>query len=869
MALKPLTLASATSTTTATTIVPPPPTWHFNFGAITNNHHQPNKVFSRVSRFPLVTFNTKLKPTTAVATNSPTITNTRSSTVEIHVSCYQIIGVSEIAEKDEIVKSVMDLKKAEIEDGYTMEAVVSRQDLLMDVRDKLLFEQEYAGNIREKIPPKSTLRIPWPWLPGALCLLHEVGEEKLVLDIGQKALKNPDAKPYIHDMLLAMALAECAIATAAFEKKKVSRGFDALLRAQGLLRTKSSLGEMTLLSQIEESLEELAPACTLELLGMPQSSENADRRRDALAALRELLRQGLDVESSCQVQDWPSFLSQSLARLSAAEIVDLLPWDDLAMTRKNKKSLQSQNQRVVIDFHCFYMSLAAHIAIGFSSKQTTMINKAKTISECLIASEGIDLKFEEALCSFLLGQGSEAEVLEKLQQLELKSNPGAQSAISGKEQKKFSSATQSLELWLKDAVLSVFADTRDCSSSLTSFFSGEKKSRGIKKSPQIMSPKSNRPLSPDFSSEHRDLVDGLPYLKSSRHLGLAVKQLAPTPTSEPCNAPSVQLERNLNTRNEKFWGAWLAKGNVIENITFVSVLGCLIFFTVKLSVMKFGSFRKGSKWAPYNQSVGKSSLVWKSDSSFSGISGSLKKLFAVVQRPFGDSTIAGTRKTSSLATSLLKSEKENYRRQMPLDEAENLVKQWQSIKAEALGPDHQVDSLSEALDESMLIQGPKAILSDDNAIVVQENYHNLLFRLVIILSVKKVTFTSCLSYLFSDQLSHPTQWQALADTAKARSCYWRFVLLKLTVMRAEILSDEIGSETAEIDAVLEEAAELVDESQPRNPNYYRVMEMDHGDFVMAIFKCHLKALGDSIYVEMEGLLDSDGPSPSCCADDAS
>jgi len=32
------------------------------------------------------------------------------------------------------------------------------------------------------------------------------------------------------------------------------------------------------------------------------------------------------------------------------------------------------------------------------------INKAKGICECLIASEGIDLKFEESFCLFLLGQ---------------------------------------------------------------------------------------------------------------------------------------------------------------------------------------------------------------------------------------------------------------------------------------------------------------------------------------------------------------------------------------------------------------------------------------------------------------------------------
>ncbi|CAB4308653.1 unnamed protein product [Prunus armeniaca] len=99
----------------------------------------------------------------------------------------QLIGVPDQAEKDEVVKSVMDLKSAEIEEGYTMDAVASRQGLLMDVRDKLLFEPEYAG---------------------ALCLLQEVREVKLVQDIGRVAVQHPDAKLYVHDLLLSMALAE-------------------------------------------------------------------------------------------------------------------------------------------------------------------------------------------------------------------------------------------------------------------------------------------------------------------------------------------------------------------------------------------------------------------------------------------------------------------------------------------------------------------------------------------------------------------------------------------------------------------------------------------------------------------------------------
>lgn len=70
-------------------------------------------------------------------------------------------------------------------------------------------------------------------------------------------------------------------------------------------------------------------------------------------------------------------------------------------------------------------------------------------------------------------------------------------------------------------------------------------------------------------------------------------------------------------------------------------------------------------------------------------------------------------------------------------------------------------------------------------------------------------------------LCNGLQWQALADVAKAKSCYWRFVMLQLSVLRADIMSDRIGAEMAEIEALLEEAAELVDESQQKKPTYYR------------------------------------------------
>ncbi|XP_057968953.1 plastid division protein CDP1, chloroplastic isoform X2 [Malania oleifera] len=713
------------------------------------------------------------------------------SAIEIPITCYQLVGVPDQAEKDEIVRSVMELKTAEVEEGYTMDAVVSRQDLLMDVRDKLLFEPEYAGNMKEKIPPKASLRIPWTWLSGALCLLQEVGELKLVLEIGRKALQHPDVKPYVHDLLLSMALAECAIAKIGFEKNDVSPGFEALARAQCLLRSRVSLGKMTLLSQIEESLEELAPACTLEILGMPCTPENAERRRGAIAALHELLRQGLDCQTSCKVQDWPCFLSQALNRLMATEIVDLLPWDSLAVTRKNKKLLESQNQRVVIDFSCFYTVLLAHIALGFLRKQTDLISKAKTISECLIASEGIDLKFEEAFCLFLLGEGEEADAIEKLRQLELNSNSTSQHSVPEKENKDVSGTNPILEIWLKNAVLGVFPDTQDSAPSLVNFFSVEKQNlrkRQSRRAPQTMPAVSHRPLCASLASNQRDIEEPFRYRNSSLHLGAAVKPLALADLQNPLmldkdasrgniSISAVQLKRNLGAHHNRVWESWLASRDMIGRIIVGAVLGCIVFATFNFSSMKIGWMRV-SRWDSkpnmYASSLTSSMPVSSADHSLrpacidgSSIPGQLKKLLAVVKAHLRNRFTAGNLQSSCRASSPTSSMAALYRRPMPIEEAEALVKLWQSIKAEALGPSHQIHSLSEVLDESMLVQ-----------------------------------------------------FEALADAAKARSCFWRFVLLQLSVLRADILSDKAGAELAEIEAFLQEAAELVSESQDRNPTYY-------------------------------------------------
>lgn len=59
---------------------------------------------------------------------------------------------------------------------------------------------------------------------------------------------------FIYPILIIGALLKCTVAKIGFEKKKISQGFEALARAQCLLRSKPSLAKMTLLSQVRKFL---------------------------------------------------------------------------------------------------------------------------------------------------------------------------------------------------------------------------------------------------------------------------------------------------------------------------------------------------------------------------------------------------------------------------------------------------------------------------------------------------------------------------------------------------------------------------------------------------------------------------------------
>lgn len=221
-------------------------------------------------------------------------------------------------------------------------------------------------------------------------------------------------------------------------------------------------------------------------------------------------------------------------------------------------------------------------------------------------------------------------------------------------------------------------------------------------------------------------AESLPNMNSSQHFRSAVKQLAPTDlqssliltknaSGSNVNEPSVQLKRDLGAHNRRAWESWLAHGDVVGKISFVAVLGFVVYITFKLSGMNVRRMRVASTLVSDRPRMGTSSLAWTTDSSLdsnvgtvynreSGIADRMRKLLSMLKMQFASPLNAKKLRTSLPPAGISYPMATGSRKQMSVEEAEALVKHWQATKAEALGPSHQFHSLSEVLAESMLAQ---------------------------------------------------------------------------------------------------------------------------------------------------------------------
>lgn len=230
----------------------------------------------------------------------------------------------------------------------------------------------------------------------------------------------------------------------------------------------------------------------------------------------------------------------------------------------------------------------------------------------------------------------------------------------------------------------------------------------------------HRSLSAALPMDRRDEVSGS-CSEASRHIGSAVKQLAPPNLQSPLvegkaiagnnvGTPSTQLKRTLGSKQGGVWKMWLDFRHVIGKMVSATVLGCILAALFKLINSKQLRLGNGSRWRMYEQRIAATSdssmdfKLKRTRTKQNGIMRQIQKVLSLVKMQSGEHPESADLRTASLSSGLSSTKSAMYRFPMPVEDAEALVKQWQATKAEALGPNHDIHRLGEILDGPMLEQ---------------------------------------------------------------------------------------------------------------------------------------------------------------------
>ncbi|KAL9229189.1 hypothetical protein vseg_004682 [Gypsophila vaccaria] len=208
---------------------------------------------------------------------------------------YQVLGAEPHFLGDGIKRAFEGKVSKPPQYGYSQDALMARRQILQAASDTLSnpsFRREYNLGLSESDEDITLFDVPFDKVPGAICVLQETGESELVLRIGDVLLKERLSKSFKHDIVLSMALAFVDLSrdAMALSPPDYVYGCEALERALKLLQEEGSSSlAPELQEQIDETLEEIYPRYVLELLALPLNDEYRKKREEGLHGVRNIL----------------------------------------------------------------------------------------------------------------------------------------------------------------------------------------------------------------------------------------------------------------------------------------------------------------------------------------------------------------------------------------------------------------------------------------------------------------------------------------------------------------------------------------------------------------------------------------------------
>lgn len=325
--------------------------------------------------------------------------------MQISLDFYRILGVPTRATPEQLQQAFEDRLQQLPRQEYSSAAIAARKQLLeeafveladpkkREAYDKQWADLETPADSSEKLG--LMLDIADAKLSGALLLLQEVGSYQQILEIGAAYLQRPidltqvptHAGALEDDVILALALANLELGREQWQQSQFEAAGDSLQKGLSLLEQEQRFSDVQ--AEIKGDLYKLRPYRILELLNDPDASPES--RAEGLKLLQAMLddRDGIDGnqddQSGLSVKDFLRFIQQLREYLTVEEQQTLF-------------EREAARPSAVAS----YLAVYALIARGVSAGKPNFIAKAKTLLGQL--GDRQDIAIEQGMCWLLLGQ---------------------------------------------------------------------------------------------------------------------------------------------------------------------------------------------------------------------------------------------------------------------------------------------------------------------------------------------------------------------------------------------------------------------------------------------------------------------------------
>ncbi|XP_010271467.1 PREDICTED: protein ACCUMULATION AND REPLICATION OF CHLOROPLASTS 6, chloroplastic [Nelumbo nucifera] len=616
--------------------------------------------------------------------------------IPLPLDFYQILGAETHYLGDGIRRAYDSRISKPPQYGFSQDALISRRQILQAACETLANPRtrgDYNQGLLEDQDGTLITQVPWDKVPGALCVLQEAGETEVVLRIGEGLLRERLPKSFKQDVVLAMALAYVDLSrdAMALSPPDFIKSCEMLERALNLLQEEGASGlAPDLQAQIDETLEEITPRCVLELLALPLDEEHKTRREEGLHGVRNILWAvgGGGAAAIAGGFTREDFMNEAFSRMTAVEQVDLF-----AATPSNIPAESFEVYGVAL-------ALVAQAFVGkkphlirdagnlFQQLQQTKVTTLGTAVSEYVArvDREVDFALERGLCSLLVGDIDECRSWLGLNN---ENSPYRDPSIvefvleNSKDDNDSGlyGLCKLLETWLMEVVFPRFRDTERIQFKLGDYYDDPTVLRYL---------------------ERMEGVGGSPLAAAAAIARIGAE--ATTAVLDNVKASAMlALQKVFPVGNKE---GRMRKEEDYDNSAFVSAIE-----SVEPDDKPNGE-NSGSSEEVYEKMSYNTDKQWMTekikDASVkimcAGVVVGLVTLAGLKYLPTRNGSLVLQRDTSVMAADAISLDEKAVEDMPRMDArfAESLVRQWQNIKSQALGPDHRLSKLPEILDGQML-----------------------------------------------------------------------------------------------------------------------------------------------------------------------